>query len=436
MDLPRFLRPPHLSGIPSLILPNTMKRSRIALFGIFGVQNIGNECTLQAMLHNVRERLPNAEVYSICYVPQDTIRRHALKAVPVSCAFSRTHESGRPAPQRTKVARLLRGLLRRLPAELSDWFRAVKALRGTDLLVMTGTGMLTDYSTSSLGYPYDVFKWTLAARMAGSKVRFVGIGVGPIYERLSRAFIKSALAMAGYRSFRDHSSKSRLKQLGFDTTNDPVFPDLAFSLPRGLFLPRVGNGRRKRVVGLGVMHHVDVHVASTSSREEGYQSYLDKMCDFTAWLIEHGYCVRILQGDIKYDRPVRGDFRERMEQRNYPYAAHGIVDEDVTSVEDLLTQLADVDVVVSPRLHNLILGLMLNKPVISISYDPKTDALLEGIGLGEYRQPIDNVNVATLVDQFIDLEAKSQTIHHLVSQRVEEYRSLLERQYTIVLGDI
>ena len=41
-------------------------RKKIALFGTFGTGNLGNECTLQAMLLNIRRRVPNAEVSCIC----------------------------------------------------------------------------------------------------------------------------------------------------------------------------------------------------------------------------------------------------------------------------------------------------------------------------------------------------------------------------------
>ena len=50
----------------SLRSNNQTKRTKIALFGIFGVQNLGNECVLQAMIHNIRERVPEAELYGIC----------------------------------------------------------------------------------------------------------------------------------------------------------------------------------------------------------------------------------------------------------------------------------------------------------------------------------------------------------------------------------
>jgi polysaccharide pyruvyl transferase WcaK-like protein len=184
------------------------------------------------------------------------------------------------------------------------------------------------------------------------------------------------------------------------------------------------------------MRFVDPHVTAQPDQEDAYDAYLHKMCDFTAWLLQHRYRVRILQGDTRYDGPVRQDLRTRLEKRGFRYDDVGILDEDISSVEDLLTQLAQVDVVVSPRFHNLILGFMLNKPAISISYDPKSDALLEAFGLGKYCQPICNLTVDALVAQFLELEAKVEEIRPLLRERAEQYRNLLDEQYRSVLADL
>jgi polysaccharide pyruvyl transferase WcaK-like protein len=79
---------------------------------------------------------------------------------------------------------------------------------------------------------------------------------------------------------------------------------------------------------------------------------------------------------------------------------------------------------------------MLNKPVISISYDPKSDALLEGVGLKRYCQPIDTLRVDTLIDQFIELEVRLEKIKPLLRERTEEFRKLLDGQYRLLLGDL
>lgn len=413
--------------------PAPARKIKIALFGIFGIQNLGNECTLQSVLHNIRKRLPDAEIYGITFKPDDTLHRHGLPAVPVS------HQNFAGVVRRGGfwggLAKFLR-ICRRVPGELMDWVKAVKVLRGTDLVVMTGTGMLTDYMTRASGFPYDVFRWTAAARLAGCKVRFVGVGVGPIYGRLTRLLITRALSLAEYRSFRDEVSKNRIKKNGFDSDNDHVFPDLAFSLPPEIFPRRANRKGLTRQVGLGVMVYRDIHRWTPSENQAQHSAYLEKMCDFVSWLVEHKYEIRILQGDAKHDSGTRAELKTKLEKRGIRYDQAGIVDQDTTTVDELLAQLAEVDIIVSPRFHTLLLGLMLGIPSVSISYDPKNDSLLNGVGLGSYCQQLPDLNVQKLIKQFTDLEARANEIRPMIDKKAREYRSLLEEQYELIFGDV
>lgn len=419
------------SPTPGDLPPFSGRRSKIALYGIFGVENIGNELTLQAMLYNVRQKAPEAEVYGICYEPQDVQRLHGLLAFPVKCAQLSRHFP----PASHKIVKVLRGAFRRIPLELYDWVRAVRLLRGTNLVIMTGTGMLTDYCVSSLGFPYDVFKWSVAAKIARCKVRFVGVGVGPIYSSLSRIFIKTALAAADYRGFRDEQSRNRLKQHGFERVSDSVFPDLAFSLPLSALPASNDHAGAKRIVGIGVMKFVDMHKGVSADYDAAYERYIESMCDFSIWLLKHGYAVRILEGDLRYDPPVRVDLKARLERRGIKYGVEDITNPEIASPHDLLDHLSAVDFIVSPRFHNLVLGIMLNKPVISLSYDPKNDALLDGFGLGEYCQSIEGVDLERLIAQFIHLESHADRLRPELQRKSDEYRSLLNEQYRQILGE-
>jgi polysaccharide pyruvyl transferase WcaK-like protein len=409
------------------------KKSKIAFFGIFGIQNLGNECTLQAILWNVRERLPEHPLHAISFDPADTVRRHHL----ASSAVSRQNFAGvtRRSGLWGKVARLVR-ICRRVPGELMDWFHAIRTLRGTKLVIMTGTGMLTDYMTTASGFPYDVFRWTIAARIAGCKVRFVGVGVGPIYGSLSRRLITTALSLADYRSFRDQNSKNRIKKSGFDSEKDPVFPDLVFSLPDHTFPQRRIDTPQARRVGLGVMDHRDIHLWNSEQHQAQYSAYLEKMCDFVLWLLKHKYTVRILQGDARHDASTRTELRKMLESRGARYEDAGIIDEGSTTVDELIAQIRDVDLVVSPRFHNLLLGLMMSIPCISLSYDPKNDSLLEGVGLGEYCQPLTALDFRKLIEQFVSLEAHLEQAKPMIERKVKEYRDQLDEQYGLILGEL
>jgi polysaccharide pyruvyl transferase WcaK-like protein len=406
----------------------SVSTKKVAFFGIFGVQNLGNECTLQAILHHARMRFGDRELFAISFKAADTAARHHLPAFPVTWQdFSQVSPGS--------LAKFFRIVFKRVPGELLDWAKAVRRLRGTGLLVMTGTGMLTDYSTHAFGYPYHVFRWALAARLAGCKVRFVGVGVGPLYELMSRCFVRWALRLADYRSFRDEFSRNRISNV-FDSSRDHVFPDLAFSLPQNIFPVPPSRPHHKRQIGLGIMDHRDIHQFTSAEQETAYFAYLNKMCEFVEWLVRHGYEVRILQGDAKHDVAPRAELRSRLEARGIAYGEAGIIDEGSSSVEELLSQLAQVDIVMSPRFHNLLLGLMMNIPAISISYDPKSDALLEGIGLGKYRQELFSLDVKLLIRQLMEMEENLEDVKPMIRKRVNQYRRLLENQYDWIFGDL
>jgi polysaccharide pyruvyl transferase WcaK-like protein len=412
-----------------------VNETRIAFFGNFGTQNLGNECTLQAIVHNVAARLPHASLFVICPDPDETVRIHRLPSVPMRASYV-PGERAAPAdaPRPGLVARLRQSVGRFL-SEVRGWFTAYRVLDGTSALVVAGTGLLTDHGESILGFPYEIFKWVSLAQLRGVKVRIVAVGAGPICGALGRFFIRQALKAADYRSFRDAVSRSRLELAGMDTGDDPIVPDLAFSLPESLFRTSPGAAPDRPVIGVGVFDYYGPH-PDRQDAEAFHEAYVEKMVDFIAWLLREDYTVRILIGDLSYDLEVRAAILARLERRRVAYRSGQLISEDIDSVADLLSQLAATTLIVSPRYHNLLLGIMLGKPVLSISYDPKNDALLEGVGLGEYRQPIESFDVDLLKAQLVKLERDALRIEHRIRERAASYRHLWEREYPFVLAGL
>ena len=231
---------------------------RIALWGLFGQKNIGNEFTLEAVVHNIRERLPEAELFIVCTNPEDASCRYDLPAFAISAPYRSNHGTDQPRQRSNRIAKLIRILFRRIPTEVAGWMKAFRILKNVNLLAMPGTGLLTDYASSALGYPYEILKWSLIARIRGCRVRIVSVGVGPLRQSLSRLFIRTALRLADYRSFRDSVSKSRIEGSGAKVKADPIAPDLAFSLPKSLVETAYPGKDKKRypVFGSGVMDYV------------------------------------------------------------------------------------------------------------------------------------------------------------------------------------
>ena len=114
--------------------------------------------------------------------------------------------------------------------------------------------------------------------------------------------------------------------------------------------------------------------------EEGnavYRTYLDKMAAFVSWLLGHGHSVRLLIGDVVYDGRTPDDLIRRLRDHRATSDMVGIVHEPIRCVNDLLAQLATTDLVVAARFHNVLLALMMGRPVISLSYyHRKNEALM------------------------------------------------------------
>lgn len=404
------------------------RNHKISVFGNFGLGNIGNESTFEAILYHLRRLVPGAEVICICTGPEAIAASHGIRAVP-SCRKVVT--TWTPS---SRLARLLRRVFVGIPSEVYRWAEAFRTLKGTDALIVPGTGLLTDaYGLMNNWGPYSVFKWSLVAKLCGCKLFFVSVGAGPLYSRLGRVFAKSALAIADYRSYRDTSSLDYLKSIGFVRKDDRVYPDLVFSLPESVIPhgPIKKNGRS--VVGLGLMEYAGKYSVDRPSPAI-YRTYLDTLLIFVTWLLDRNYDVRLLVGDT-CDSAVVQELKQMLNERLSRDDAERVFDEPAASVEDLLLQLAATEIVVATRFHNVLAALLLNKPVISISFHHKCASLMSQMGLAEYCQDMNDLKAAKLIEQFRQLEKNVGSLRPLIRQKAAAFRRVLDDQYNFIFQD-
>ena len=109
-----------------------------------------------------------------------------------------------------------------------------------------------------------------------------------------------------------------------------------------------------------------------------------------------------------------------------------VIDEPICSVEDLLTQLVATDIVVATRFHNLLLALLCNKPVVSISFHHKCRSLMNVMGLSKYCLDINDLTADKLIEQFCDLETNANKIKSIIKEKVIKLRTALDEQYSFI----
>src|SRR5208337_2935908 len=401
----------------------SVKSKRIALYGKFGAGNLGNECTLQVIIERVLRRWPDAEFVCFCANPKDVQTRHGIAAFS-SEAIDRA-AAAKSGP-RGRLERPLRIFLR-IPLELIHWVKILYVMGRMDMLIVAGTGIIRDDLTGPLGWPYDIFKLATLAALCRVKFVLLSVGVGPIRYPLSRWFLKRSFALAYYRSYRDEASKEYMENIGFNTDRDFVYPDVVFGLLPSNPVSGVRLGQRQ-IVGLGLKNY-------GSEEPRAFREYLETMAAFVSWLHGHGYCVRLLIGDMQYDNPVIKEFIELLKSRNIPAGAPLLIAAPVVAVEELLRQVGETEFVISARYHNLVMALIQNKPVIALSDHAKLDSLVTDFGLAKYLVSLDNLKPDILIDKFERLERELERLTPHIKAELAKYRRALDALYARLFAE-
>jgi len=271
----------------------------ISFFGNFGTTNFGNEATLDAMLSRLRLLFPGCEFCCICTGPENVVATHGIAAVPHTIRSARIWDRQLPLSKRLRMATL------GLSEELREYARAWRTLGGSDLLIVPGTGLLTDAFGLSGWGPYGLLKWALVARLRRCDVMFVSVGAGPLRSASGRRVVRWALSLAAYRSYRDVPSRALVEATGLRIEDDPIYPDLVF----GLSPPAKAAVREGRpVVGLGLMEYSEAYSTASPLRDT-YERYVKSLVGVVDWLLDHDYDVKLLLGDRDADTFVVDDLK-------------------------------------------------------------------------------------------------------------------------------
>jgi polysaccharide pyruvyl transferase WcaK-like protein len=154
------------------------------------------------------------------------------------------------------------------------------------------------------------------------------------------------------------------------------------------------------------------------------------MTYFTGWLVDHGYQVRLLIGDANGsdDRVVEEIVAGLRAARPELDPAQAVA-EPVSTFAELTRAMAPASIVVATRYHNIVCALRLGRPTISIGYAAKNTALMTDMGLPEYCQHVNSLDVNTLIEQFDRLQRDSAELRQKLLARNAVNEQLAQDQF-------
>jgi polysaccharide pyruvyl transferase WcaK-like protein len=374
---------------------------RIGIFGGYGSGNFGNDASFEALYEYLRAEIPDAQIAAVCTHPEVVAERFNVPVVEIA-----------KRPQ--GLWRKLDTVLLRQPSTWINWVLCWRALANFDVILSGGTGVFDDFRDTPLGWPSKLLRWCTAARMRGVRWIFVCIGAGPIVSPISRAMMKFAGGLGERRLYRDQDSYDFMRKLGVDGPADGVWPDLAFILPA----PKAERpAEAPLTVGVGIMTYRGWHATTAA-----YEAYVDLHVRLIKWLDDNGYGVRTIIGQAPTDLIALRDVEARLGRKLV-----GPREESMNSIHDAMAAIGETDMVIASRYHVQIAALKMGRPLISLGYGPKSDALMADVGLSEFCHDVENVAFDKLTRQIEAMAADRSRYAEIVREKVSALKtSLLE----------
>ena len=425
---------------------------RIALLSPYNGGNLGDAAIQDALIANLRLRVPEAEFCGICLNCDNFQERHGTGAFPL-CVTDRpfyrmfrgrlTEDSSNvpfgeiAAIQKADGASTVKTILRRvpglarcwrtfrrwgsvLPRELGHCVTGYRFMRAHDLVIISGGGQLEDEWGGAWAHPFALLKWAVLARLAGIPYAVVSVGAGRLGSKLSRVFVAGALRLARYRSYRDRNSREIVSQVLKPANKDAIVPDLAFSIPASTLPPAAAlrlKPRNRPIIAISPIVYGKAGNWPTEHRVL-HERYMRQMAQIISQLLRRDYLIIMVSSSLGDDDKVIGELVSILDNDCKSRISGQIQFPAIHSWRDLAGVLRASDYLIASRLHSIILGYVSDTLSVAISFDPKVDWLMADVGQADYLLNINDFFAQDVVDRLDCLMShKPEVIEHIRSHR-------------------
>jgi len=435
---------------------------RVALLTPYNGGNLGDAAIQDAVILNLRLRLPRAQFSGITLNCDSFLERHGVGAFPLDrgtplphAEGGRTHGrtgkegsiDGKPS-RKNKHASQIRRTLKSMPElecslkaihswitapwrEFRHWLRGYWFLRTQNLLIVSGGGQLDEEWGGPWAHPYALFKWAVLARIAQVPYAIASVGVCKVSSMNSRLLLSVALRLAQYRSFRDQHSKKIAAGILQRCSTDPVIPDLAFNLS----LSATSRYPSQRTVVTTRPVIAVSLIAYAKPRNWPYQNhrlyirYLREMAQVVSELIKRGNCLVIVYSSLGDDQSVISDFLEQLDDQSREAISREIQFPEIQAWQDFVAAVKGADFLIASRLHSTILGFVTQTPTIAISFDPKVDWVMEDLGMTDYLLQIRDFVAEDVVRALDRIAGRREAVVNEIASYQSAITSTSEKQY-------
>jgi polysaccharide pyruvyl transferase WcaK-like protein len=365
-----------------------MKLKSVLLLGSYGQTNLGDDLLMWNYLELLRER-----GFTKIYVNTNTIKNipQAVQKAYPNLEFVETYKT--------------------------SIMQYIMLIRKVDVVIYGGGTLYKELYKTTGRTPYSVITrlmvFNVLARVLGTKLYHLNIGIGSLKTRRGLAITRFALEAATKTIFRDKASydfaalKLGVRADKIEKSTDGIFLNHVWEHPWHSKKIKTGRKQYKATVGINVLSDIPDWVDR--------KQYIKHMRDFVRRLLDDNYYVVFVP--FQHDFNPRNDLiftRKTFGSLLKTYKNYTILDE--VPIDVASSYLQQCDVFVGMRFHSLLLSVVNQVPFVAVTYDTKC---LRFINENDY-------------DYYVELENLSADLLSLIFTRVRKDQEKIKKKLAAI----
>ncbi|MDB2506948.1 polysaccharide pyruvyl transferase family protein [Opitutales bacterium] len=330
-----------------------------------------------------------------------------------TCLLSGLHTLPKPLSNSISAKLVSKQIVKRLQPKFDSKFNKTKGL-------VIGGGQI--FADEGLNFPLKFAAIANEARMRKVPISIHGVGLSNGWSRRAKCLYAEVFQGGLLKSVavRDETSKFRLKaylnEMGVAFSGDIlVFPDPAFMACETHPVVLLEKNGKPPTVGIGVIHPVVFKKLTNMGSAFSVYRFAEKYIDLAKSLVAEGFRVRFFTTGSGEDELMLGRVSSIVTRMNSECV--DVITRPANPME-LMSVIANFDVLVAHRMHANILSYSYGVPHVGLRWDDKMDAffnLIERSSLlldGRMSKPSEiAASVVKAFDQKIEGDLHSKLVH-------------------------
>lgn len=359
--------------------------SKLVISGYYGFNNLGDESILTAIISNLKDSIEDIDITVLSQNPKHTINKHKVNAIN-----------------------------RKNPIQI------IREIRKCDLLISGGGSLLQDVTSNRSIIYYLVIM--LVGIMFKKKVMVYSQGIGPINRPINKYFTKMILNKVDYITLRDQKSEKVLRDMNIKNKNITVTADPVIGLKKRdttigeeLLIKSGLWDKNKPTIGFAIRGR---------DRDKNLVRVISKVSDDI--IDEMGVNIAFIPFHLGEDIKVLNEIEKNMKNK-------AIFFKEKYGLDQMLSLMGNLDLLVGIRLHSLIFSAVMNTPMTAISYDPKINNFMESI-----EEPIfcnvDELKYDTLFEEIKEKINGEEVYKARLQNKVDNLKNRLSNNEKIIIS--